>query len=83
MQRHTMTEIVNHSRSTALQRSVNILLCVCGAGGLRLNQFYVATTIALTSTVVYTKHLVTKPTLVVLAGCGGVVSGISYLVSLW
>ena len=38
-----MTEIVNHSRSTALERSVKSLLgCVGG-----LNRFYVATTLAL------------------------------------
>ena len=35
MQRHEMTDIVNHSRSTALESSVKILLCVCGGGGGR------------------------------------------------
>ena len=50
MQRHTMTEIVNQSRSTALERSVETLL-----GGF--NRFYVATILALSSTVVYTRHL--------------------------
>ena len=29
MQGHTMTDIVNHNRSTALERSVKILQCVC------------------------------------------------------
>ena len=43
MQRHTMTEIVNHSRSSDLERSVKNLLG--WAGGL--NRFYVATTLAL------------------------------------
>ena len=35
MQRHTMTEIVNHNRSTGLERSVKNLLgmCVCVLGG--------------------------------------------------
>ena len=47
---NTMTEIVHHSRSTALERSVKTLL-----GGL--NRFYVATTLALSSAVVYTRHL--------------------------
>ena len=47
MQRHTMAEIVNHSRSTALERSVKTLL---GS----LNRFYVATSLALSSAVVYT-----------------------------
>ena len=65
MQRHTMTEIVNHSRSTALERSVKTLMvcmcvcvcvCVCLCGGGRLNRFYVATTLALSSAVVCTKH---------------------------
>ena len=50
MQRHTMTEIVNHSRSTVLERSVKTLL-----GGF--DRFYVATTLALSSAVVYTRHL--------------------------
>ena len=44
MQRHTMTEIVNLSRSTALERSVKTLY---GVGWGRLNRFYVATTLAL------------------------------------
>ena len=67
MQRHTMTEIVNHGRSTALERSVNILLkcvCVCGGGGggqgggtLIDFRFYMATTLALSSAMVYTRHL--------------------------
>ena len=39
MQRYTMTEIVNHSRSIALERSVKLLL-------EGLNRFYVATTLA-------------------------------------
>ena len=54
MQRQTMIEIVNHSRSTALERSVRILL---GEGGGGLNRFYVAITLALRSAVVYTRHL--------------------------
>ena len=29
LQRHTMTEIGNHNRSTALERLVKSLLCVC------------------------------------------------------
>ena len=34
MQRHTMTEIVNHSRSTVLERSIkNILVVRWGGGG--------------------------------------------------
>ena len=63
MQRHTMTEIVNRSWSTALERSVKTLLCVCvcawggGGGGGGLNQFYVAKTVALSSAMVYTSHL--------------------------
>ena len=47
----TMTEIVNNS-STAFERSVKILLGWGGGGGL--NRFYVATTLALSSAVVYT-----------------------------
>ena len=47
MQRHTMTDIVNHSRNIALERSIKALL-----GGL--NQSYVATALVLSSTVVYT-----------------------------
>ena len=46
MQRHTMTEIVNHSRSIALESSVKTL-----------NRCYMATTLALTSAVVYTRYL--------------------------
>ena len=64
MQRHTMIEIVNHSRSTALGRSVKILLGGgCGGegggggSGGGLNRFYVATTLALSSAVVYTRYL--------------------------
>ena len=45
MQKHTMTEIVNHSGSTALEWSVKTLLG-------RLNRFYVAKTLALNSVVV-------------------------------
>ena len=51
MKRHTMIEIVNHSRSTALERSVKSLRG--GVGGVEggamggLNRFYVATTLAL------------------------------------
>ena len=52
MWRHTMTEIVNHSnsRSTALEQLINILLG-------DLNRFYVATSLALSSAVVDTRHL--------------------------
>ena len=50
MQRHTITEIINHSRRSALDRSVKTLLGV-------FNRFYVATTLALSSAVVYTRHL--------------------------
>ena len=62
MQRHTMAEIVNNKRSTALERSVKTLfVCVCvwwgGGGGGGLNRFYVATTLTLSSAVVYTRHL--------------------------
>ena len=49
MQRHSMAEIVNHSRNTALERPVRILLgggLVLGGGG-GLNRFYVITTLAL------------------------------------
>ena len=49
--RHTKTEIVNHSRSTALNRSVKYYW------GWKLNRFYVATTFALSSAVVYKRHL--------------------------
>ena len=47
MQRHTMTEIVNHSRGTALERSVKTL-----------SRFYVAATLAIGSAMVYTRQLV-------------------------
>ena len=66
MQRHTMTEILNHSRSIALERPIKTLLGVRGGGGGGggggageggLNRFYVATTLALSSAVVYTRHL--------------------------
>ena len=56
MQRHTMTEIVNQSRSTALERSVKILLGG-GRGRGRLNRFYVTKTLALCSAIVYTRQL--------------------------
>ena len=45
-----MTKTVNHSRNIALEGSVKALL-----GGL--NQFYVITTQALSSAMVYTRHL--------------------------
>ena len=51
MQRHTNTERVNNSRITALDRSVKY------NWGWGLNRFYVATTLALISAVVYTRHL--------------------------
>ena len=57
MQRHTMIEIVNHSRSTVLERSVKILMGGGGGGGGGLNRFYVATVLALSSAVVYTRYL--------------------------
>ena len=50
MQRHKITEIVNGSRNTALEQSVKFYL-----GGL--NRVYVATSIGLSSAVVYTRHL--------------------------
>ena len=52
MQRHTMTEIVNHSRSTALKQSA--VKHKLGEGGLGggLNRFYVTTNRALVSAVV-------------------------------
>ena len=59
--RHTIAEIVNYSRITALERSVKIFLdvrvCVWGGGGEEgvVNLFYVATTLALSSAVVYTR----------------------------
>ena len=60
--RHTITEIVNHSRSTIWERSVKYYWGV-GWGGLEwdgggvageggLNRFYVAITLALSSAVV-------------------------------
>ena len=49
MQRHTMTDIENHSRSTALEPSVKILR-------RDLNRIYVATTLALIYAVVYTRQ---------------------------
>ena len=58
MQRRTMTDTctVNHSRSTALEQSVKLLLGrwrSVGVGwGRGLNRFYVATTLALSSAVV-------------------------------
>ena len=45
-----MAEIVNHSRSIALERSVKFLL-------VPLNRFYAATTLALSSAVVFTRQL--------------------------
>ena len=48
-QRHTMIDIVNHSRSTALERSI---ICYWGEG-----VFYVATILAFSSVVVYRRHL--------------------------
>ena len=70
MRRHTVTEIVNHSRSTALERSVKPLLikgsvcvcvCVCGGGGGGgwPHRFYVAATLALSSLVLpwYTQNI--------------------------
>ena len=60
MPTHTLTDIVNHSRSNAFERSVKILLgsvCVGVGRGWRLNRFYVATTLALSSAVVYTRHM--------------------------
>ena len=59
MSRHTMAVIVNHSKSTALERSVKILLGEGGGGGGGggLNRFYVTTTLALSFAVVYTRHL--------------------------
>ena len=54
MQRHTITKIVNHSRSSALERSVKPYWG--GEGGV-LNRFYVTTTLVLSSVVIYTRHL--------------------------
>ena len=70
MQIHTMIEIVNRSRSIALERSVNIFtwrmgrcacVCVCGGGGVGgegrgdgVNRFYEVTTLAMSSAVIYT-----------------------------
>ena len=58
MQRHTMTEIVNHSKSTALERSVKTLLGGGGGGGGGggFNRFYVATTFALSSAALSSRH---------------------------
>ena len=50
MQRHTMTKILNHSRSTALERSAKNFTG-------RLKSVYVVTILALSSAVVYTRHL--------------------------
>ena len=68
-----MTEIVNHSRSTAMELSVKILqcvcvclsvclclwvcVCVCGWVGGGRLGFYVATTLAVSSAVVCTRFL--------------------------
>ena len=58
MERHTMTEIVNHSRSTVLERSVKTLLGGVGWEEVGdFNRFYEATTLALSSVVVNTRHL--------------------------
>ena len=51
MQRHTMTDTVN----AALERSVKYGGWVGGEGGL--DRVYLATTLALSSAVVYTSHL--------------------------
>ena len=50
MKRRTMTEIVNHNKSTTLELSIKTSLW-------GLNRFYVATTLVLSSAVVYTRHL--------------------------
>ena len=55
MRRHTMTEIENFIRSVALERSVKYYEGVGGGGGS--NWFYVATTLAPNSAVVYTRYL--------------------------
>ena len=55
--RHTITHIVNQSRSTALERSVKYYWVCVGAGGRSLNRFYMATTLSLNSAVVYKRHL--------------------------
>ena len=52
---HTMTEIVNHSRSTTLERSVKNLLRV--GLGQELKSILLATTLALSSAVVYIRYL--------------------------
>ena len=63
MQRHTMTEVVHHSRSTALERSVKTLLVGVGlwgggeGGGASMILYYVATILALSSAVVYRRYL--------------------------
>ena len=51
-----MTEIVNHNRSTALERSVKIMV-LGGGGGGGVNRFYVDTALALNSPVVYTRYV--------------------------
>ena len=53
MQRHTMTEIVNHNRSNALKRSVETLWRWWW-WWWGFNRFYVATTLALSSALVNT-----------------------------
>ena len=69
MNRHTMTEIVLHTPQKKHRFGMSFT-CVCvwwgwgggegegrkGAG--RLNQFYMATTLALISAVVYIRHLI-------------------------
>ena len=55
MQRHTVTETVNYSRSTAWERSVKYYLGWEVGGGL--NRFYMVTTLALSSAVAYTRRL--------------------------
>ena len=60
MQRHELTEIVNYSRSTALEWSAKIYWMMVGVGGEAgrvvmgegFNRLYVATTLALNSAVV-------------------------------
>ena len=58
MRRHTMAEKVYHSKSIALEWPVKYYWGVgvgWGRGGQ--NRFYVATTLALSSAVVYPRHL--------------------------
>ena len=62
MQRHTMVEIINNSRSTALERSVKTLLGVSlggggGWGGEGRYSILCATTLALSSVVIYTQDI--------------------------